>query len=74
MTCDDTKELILAKNELDVFKSFPSGSMKDPLWSAWYAWDDAIFGKCVQHLGEEEESFLDARNAIAYGQVDLSFL
>ena len=59
MTCDDTRELLLAKDELDVFKSFPKGSRKDPLWSAWFAWDDAIFGKkCVAkyyHAEKPEE-------------------
>merc|ERR1711865_1211658 len=49
MTCKDDLEMVLAKNELAMFKSFPKGSLKDPLFLAFYGWDDAIFGKCVSH-------------------------
>ena len=56
MTCDDKRELLLAKDELNVFKSFPGGSRKDPLWDAWFAWDDAIFGKkCVKTYFHDEK-------------------
>ena len=59
MTCDDKRKLILARDELNVFKSFGKGSLKDPLWKAWWDWDDVIFGKkCVAkyyHAEKPEE-------------------
>ena len=74
MTCDDTKSILLAKDELAVFKSFPR-SKKDPLWGAWWGWDDVIFSaKCVAKYYHDEQDIIVERNQIAYGQVELNFL
>ena len=59
LTCDDDKEISLAKAEINVFRTFGKSSLKDPLLDAFYKIDDTLFNLCEHRWGQDTRSFFN---------------